>query len=248
MVKREESHYYLTGPGHGIQLKHGKHAGRLVMPIYFQGEGGGGLTGSAHTEIIYSDDGGVTWAHGEPLPNTLGHESVIVELPNGDLQIFMRNTAGNGGRCKTATSLDGGLTWIDVHSTFGDNDAGTNSQLSAIAYSQNVVSAKDGNSYPAVILSMAYNKSRTDGRIYVGLIKEDGTYDNGSTKYTIDWEYKYQVTGASELFAYSSLVELSNGKVGMIYEASPTNSWADGLQHMYYDEYEIETLTSKPLQ
>lgn len=76
---------------------------------------------------------------------------------------------------------------------------------------------------------MAYNKSRTDGRIYVGLLKPNGTYDNGSAKYTIDWEYKYQVTGASELFAYSSMVELSNGKVGMIYEASPTDSWADGL-------------------
>lgn len=247
MVKREESHYYLTGPGHGIQLQHGEHAGRLIMPIYFQGEGGGGLTGSAYTEIIYSDDGGVTWAHGEPLPNTLGHESVIVELPNGNLQIFMRNTASSGGKCKTATSLDGGLTWIDVHSTFGDSGAGTNSQLSAIAYSQNVVSARDGQSYPAVLLSMAYNRSRTDGRIYVGLLKEDGTYENGSTKYTIDWEYKYQVTGASELFAYSSLVELSNGKVGMIYEASPTDSWADGLQHMYYNEFDIATLISQPL-
>lgn len=249
MVKRENSHYYLTGPGHGIQLQHGEHAGRLVVPIYFQQpNGGGGLTSSACTEVIYSDDGGVTWQHGEPLPNTLGHESVVVELPNGNLQIFMRNTASSGGKCKTATSLDGGQTWIDVASTFGDNYAGTNSQLSAIAYSAPVVSAKDGQTYPAVILSMAYNKSRTDGRIYVGLLKPNGTYDNGSVKYTIDWEYKYQVTGASELFAYSSLAELSNGKVGMIYEASPTDSWADGLQYMFYSEYTIDTLIRTPLQ
>ena len=248
MVKREESHYYLTGPGHGIQLKHGEYAGRLVMPIYYQGEGGGGLTGSAHTEAIYSDDGGMTWSHGEPLPNTLGHESVIVELPNGNLQIFMRNTASSGGKCKTATSLDGGQTWIDVHSTFGDTGGGTNSQLSAIAYSQSVVSAQDGQSYPAVILSMAYNQSRTDGRIYVGLLKNDGVYANGSTKYRIDWEYKYQATEASDLFAYSSLVELSNGKIGMIYEASPTNTWADGLQYMFYDEYDIGTLINQPIQ
>ena len=44
------------------------------------------------------------------------------------------------------------------------------------------------------------------------------------------------------------MVELSNGKVGMIYEASPTNSWADGLQYMYYGEYDIDSLTSQPLQ
>ena len=248
MVKRENSRYYLTGPGHGIQLKVGDHAGRLIVPIYFQqSTSTGGLTSSACTEVIYSDDGGVTWQHGEPLPNTLGHESVIVELPNGDLQIFLRNTASSGGRCKTATSSDGGLTWHDVKSTFGDNDAGTNSQLSAIAYSQPIVSAKDGNRYPAILLSMAYNKSRTDGRLYVGLVKPDGTYDDGSTKYTIDWEYKYQLTDSSQLFAYSSLIELSNGKVGIIYEASQTNSWADGLKGMYYNEYDISTLINTPL-
>ena len=248
MVKRENSNYYLTGPGHGIQLQSGEHAGRLVVPIYFQqSSGSGSLTSGAHTEAIYSDDGGITWTHGEPLPNTVGHESVIVELPNGDLQIFMRNTTSSGGRCKTATSSDGGQTWHDVKSTFGDNDRGTNSQLSALAYSGEVTSAKDGKAYPAVLLSMAYNTSRTDGRIYVGLVKPDGTYDDGRVKYTIDWEYKYQVTEASELFAYSSLVELSNGKVGMLYEASPTNSWADGLQHMYYEEYTIEALTETPL-
>lgn len=98
--------------------------------------------------------------------------------------------------------------------------------------------------YPAVLLSMAYNKSRTDGRLYVGLVKPDGTYDDGSTKYTIDWEYKYQLTDSSQLFAYSSLIELSNGKVGIIYEASQTNSWADGLKGMYYNEYDISTLIS----
>lgn len=248
MVKRESSRYYLTGPGHGIQLAVGEHKGRLIVPIYFQqAASSGGLTSGACTEIIYSDDGGITWSHGEPLPNTLGHESVVVELPNGDLQIFMRNTASSGGKCKTATSSDGGITWHDVKSTFGDNDRGTNSQLSAIAYSQEVVSAKDGNSYPAVLLSMAYNQSRTDGRIYVGLVKPDGTYSDGRIKYMIDWEYKYQVTNSSELFAYSSMAEMSDGKIAMIYEASPSNSWADGLQHMYYSEYNIDALTATPL-
>ncbi|MFR7744461.1 MAG: exo-alpha-sialidase [Acutalibacteraceae bacterium] len=107
------------------------HAGRLVVPIYYQLTGGNGtLTSGARTEVIYSDDGGNTWAHGDCLPGTVGHESVVVELPNGNLQIFMRNTSGSGGKIKTATSLDGGETWIDVTSGLGDNLAGTNSQLS----------------------------------------------------------------------------------------------------------------------
>ena len=98
--------------------------------------------------------------------------------------------------------------------------------------------------YPADLLSMAYNTSRTDGRIYVGLIKENGQYDNGSMKYSIDWEYVYQVTEASALFAYSSLVELGDGRIGMIYEASPTTSWADGLRYMYYEEFTMSELTA----
>ena len=245
MVKREESRYYLTGPGHGIQIQNGDHAGRLVVPIYYQLTGGNGtLTSGARTEVIYSDDGGNTWTHGDCLPGTVGHESVVVELPNGNLQIFMRNTSGSGGKIKTATSLDGGETWIDVTSGLGDNLAGTNSQLSALSYSGTVVSKKDGQAYPAVLLSMAYNTSRTDGRIYVGLIKENGQYDNGSTKYSIDWEYVYQVTEASALFAYSSLVELGDGRIGMIYEASPTTSWADGLRYMYYEEFTMSELTA----
>lgn len=54
----------------------------------------------------------------------------------------MRNTSGSGGKIKTATSLDGGETWIDVTSGLGDNLAGTNSQLSALSYSGTVVSKK----------------------------------------------------------------------------------------------------------
>ena len=238
----------LTGPGHGIQIKNGEHAGRLVMPIYFQGpSSAGSLTSSAHAEVIYSDNGGVTWAHGEPLPDTLGHESVVVELPNGHLQIFMRNSASTGGKCKTATSIDGGQTWIDVQSTFGDSYAGVGSQISAISYSQNVTSAQDGQLYPAIILSTAYKQSRTDGRIYVGLLTPNGTYADGSAKYGIDWEYKYQITASNELFSYSSLAELSNGKIAIIYVASPSNTWADGLQRMYYSEFDIATLIAQPL-
>lgn len=248
MVKREEARYYIVGPGRGLQIKQGPNAGRLIVPIYYQlATSSGGLTSNAQTEVIYSDDGGVTWQHGQPIPSTLGHESVIVELPDGQLQIFIRNTASSGGKCLTAKSLDGGVTWTQGVSTFGDTSTGTNSQLSAISLSYSVVSADDGHSYPAVLLSMAYERSRTDGRIYVGLIKPDGTYDDGTIKYRIDWEYKYQVTETSELFAYSCLAELADGTIGMIYEASPTNSWADGLQQMYYSEYDIATLISSAI-
>lgn len=51
-------------------------------------------------------------------------------------------------------------------------------------------------------------------------------------------------TEASALFAYSSLVELGDGRIGMIYEASPTTSWSDGLRYMYYEEFTMSELTA----
>lgn len=235
MVKRENSRYYITGPGSGLQIKNGAHAGRILIPIYYQGK--------SSTEVIYTDDGGETWKHGEPIPSNLAlHESAIVEMPDGSLQIFVRNTIGSGGKLITARSYDGGETWNEVSSLFGDNEQGTNCQISAINYSKDVKSTKDGNSYPAVLLATTSSKSRTNGHIYVGLIKPS---NNG---YFIDWEYDYTLTGRNEPFAYSCMAELANGKIGILYETSENTSWSTGLQQMYYKELTMEELTAHPFQ
>lgn len=237
MVKREDSRYYITGPGSGLQIKNGKYAGRILIPMYYQ------YNGKSCTEVIYTDDGGTTWQHGNRIPSNLGlHESAIVEMPDGSLQIFVRNTAGSGGMIITATSDDGGENWTDGTSLFGDNKAGTNCQISAINYSAEVKSAKDGKSYPAVLLATTSSKARTNGHIYVGLIKPDN-----ADGYTIDWEYDYVLTGNNELFAYSSMAELSDGRIGILYETSENNSWSTGLQQMYYKELTIGELTKNPM-
>ena len=238
MFKRENSHYYVLGPGQGIQLKQGTHAGRLLMPIYYDGGTG------TYTEVIYSDDGGQTWTHGESIPNnnTL-HESALVEMPDGSVKIFVRNTRNSGGKIITATSVDGGETWIDVKSALGDNATGVNSQISTIKYSETIRSSIDGQYYPALILVSANERARVNGKMFVGLIKEDGTYSNGAQKYRVDWEYEYNITGTNELFAYSSMTELANGKIGLLYEASETNLWSDGLKAIYYKEFAVNTYT-----
>ena len=231
MVKRENSRYYITGPGSGLQIQNGEYEGRILIPIYYQGK--------SSTEVIYTDDGGKTWQHGEPIPSQLAlHESALVEMPDGSLQIFVRNTTGSGGKLITARSYDGGETWTEVGSLFGDNERGTNCQISAINYSKEVRSAKDGKEYPAVLLATTSSKARTNGHIYVGLVKPSGD------GYAIDWEYDYTLTGQNELFAYSCMAELSNGKVGILYETSENNSWSTGLQQMYYKELTMDELTA----
>lgn len=238
MVKPENSTYFITGPGCGIQLKTGVHADRILIPVYY------GINGVSSTAVIYSDNGGTTWNLGTKIPVTYGiSEAALTEMPDGSVKIFARNTASSGGKYIVATSTDGGETWIDAKSALGDNAAGVNSQISALRLSGTVADPDDlTQTYPALLMCSAGNSSRTNGHIWVGLIKEDGTYDNGATKYTIDWAYSYELTGASELFAYSCMTQLADGRIGILYEASPDGTWLTGLQGIYYNEFLLSEL------
>ena len=157
-------------------------------------------------------------------------------------QAVLRNTSVLGGTVVEATSTDGGQTWRDVKSTFGNNSAGINCQMSAVRLGSPVRSRADGKEYPALLLSCANRKDRTNGRLFMGLLKEDGTYPGGARKYRIDWEYQYDVTPAGTLYAYSCLSELNDGRVALLYESSPSASWDEGLQRIYYREFRAETL------
>lgn len=126
-VKQPWMRFLGTSPGNGIQIKHGEHKGRLVMPVYYNHEEG--ITFSC--AAVVSDDGGNTWKLGaSPNDNrrfegqTLNsrtlrddraslHESVIVESAPGELTVFMRNQHQSGLVGK-AISKDGGLTWGPV--------------------------------------------------------------------------------------------------------------------------------------
>ena len=107
--------WYATGPGVGIQLQHGPHAGRLVIPANHSfDDPAGTLRGgpySHRTHVIYSDDRGLTWKRGG---STGAHtnESQIVELaaPAGGLLLDMRSYF-NRSRRTHSRSTDGGATW-----------------------------------------------------------------------------------------------------------------------------------------
>ena len=85
--------------------------------------------------------------------------------------------------------------------------------MSAVRLGSPVRSRADGKEYPALLLSCANRKDRTNGRLFMGLLKEDGAYPGGARKYRIDWEYQYDVTPAGTLYAYSCLSELNDGRV-----------------------------------
>ena len=97
----------------GINIKHGPHKGRLlvpsrVFPNYNKHEEAKGYTNAA-----YSDDHGKTWIPSEPFPLDGTGESGLVELNDGTIYINSRTHTRKGNRW-VAYSDDSGETWRDL--------------------------------------------------------------------------------------------------------------------------------------
>jgi sialidase-1 len=99
-----------TGPGIGIQLKHGPKAGRLIIPCHMRRKG---LSVSDNRMwVFYSDDHGANWQYCDN--HALGNESQIVQLSDNKLMLNGRNQNKKGGhpfRRLMSYSFDGGVTW-----------------------------------------------------------------------------------------------------------------------------------------
>lgn len=110
VVKRPEIQSDASGPGIGIELERGKHAGRLLFPF------NEGAHGQWTAFSVYSDDGGKTWERGvsaPKLPGTNPNETQFVELSDGSVMLNARNQ-GPGKFRLSAFSKDGGQTWSEA--------------------------------------------------------------------------------------------------------------------------------------
>jgi sialidase-1 len=101
---------------HGITLRHGKHAGRIIRPSrYYAGKNHKSSWPMHYTNAIYSDDAGKTWLTSEPFPALGTGEATLAELSNGTIYYNSRRHWAQQGadprRRWTATSTDGGVTW-----------------------------------------------------------------------------------------------------------------------------------------
>ncbi|WP_307014394.1 exo-alpha-sialidase [Arcanobacterium wilhelmae] len=219
-----DSKYSLIAPGKAVQTRAGVHPGRLIVSVYTQKAGG------TFAESVYSDDGGLNWNRGGDIPNNANlHESTIVELSGGTLLSFNRNP-GNNGKVLWSYSADGAMTWSAPQSAFGDSAQGVASQVSAVALSKNLKSKKTGEELPTIAVLTPTERDRTHGVVHFGVVH------NSETRPEIEWVGTTEITAAGKKFGYSSIEQLKNGKIGVLYEASPTGSWADGLKSIYYRE------------
>jgi len=110
--------WYATGPVHGIRLARG---GRLVVPANHSiappaGSPDNGTEAKYYGgHLLYSDDGGATWAIGAVDDNPNGYlnvnETTVAELPDGRLYLNTREHNGTApGNRADAYSADGGVT------------------------------------------------------------------------------------------------------------------------------------------
>ncbi len=103
---------------HGITLRHGKHAGRLIRPTRFYGAGNRpeSIWHTHYTNAMFSDDGGKTWQVSEPFPENGTGEATLAELSDGRIYYNSRvhwQERPKNTRRREAWSNDGGKTWTD---------------------------------------------------------------------------------------------------------------------------------------
>ena len=102
------------GSAHGIQLRHGEHAERLLCPSRVSVghyDTWDGLRFCSYNNSVYSDDHGMTWKASAPVQAATG-EGTLIE--NGDGSITYNSRAFHGDQKRyLATSTDGGETYGD---------------------------------------------------------------------------------------------------------------------------------------
>jgi sialidase-1 len=101
-----------TGPGIGIQLTHGTHKGRLIIPSDHRRQ----LPDKQmewNSHMMFSDDHGATWQIGAPIQEG-GNECQVIEREDGSLLVNTRMQGNFHGFRGIATSNDGGATWTAI--------------------------------------------------------------------------------------------------------------------------------------
>lgn len=193
-------YWYATGPGNGIQMR----SGRIVIPC-------------DHTEnpkspviyghVLYSDDGGKTWAHGDRTA-AVTDESTVVELDNRVLLMNSRYGSVVGNFRYIQTSSDGGKTWTNPHFDYNLPDP-------CVEGSQIRLALPRCSSCQWLLFS---NPADINARKNLAIRMST---DGGAT-------YRYARILDPNQAGYSALVQLTESRFGVLYE-NGTKSFFDKI-------------------
>jgi len=188
----------LAGPGNGIQLASGPHAGRLIFPVYAYGN-------PYYSTLIYSDDHGATWHLGGNA-GTGGGEVQMAETAGGGLIASMRdnNFAGSGVRT-FSRSTDGGISWDTPYNNTTNPPTIPDPGCQGNIY--RLTTTNDSNASRLIHANAAHASSRVNMTLRI-------SYDEGAT-----WAVSNLVYAGGS--AYSSVTKLATGEVGLLFEKDP---------------------------
>ena len=225
--------WYATGPMHGIQLEHGKHAGRLIVGASFETYDGVGKHVYG-THLLYSDDSGETWHIGATTSRddgkVIAQEVTVIELTDGRIYALARERGTDPGNRAFAISSDGGdtfdapfrtlpqLVMPDVQGSllrFSGRDEGD--QRNRILFS--------APAHPAAREVMTVRSSYDEARTW-------GTWQQGKVFY---W-------GPT---AYSDMVRLDGDQAGLLYEAGVATPY-ETIRYARFNEAYLATPNGTP--
>lgn len=211
-VKQSGWGWYATGPVHGIQLKRGAQAGRLVVPANHRIGSAGSDAGAFGAQVLYSDDHGATWhmdavfeAANGAAPNETTLEELAPASPDGGSRIYInsRDYGSDAGNRSEAWSADGGTSYSVPYN--GNPFFVTPvCQGSLLRYS----STDDGDNKNRILFSSPNGGSRNNGAIWIST-DEAGTWSQPKSIH-------------SGAYAYSDMVRTADDHLGVIFETGTT--------------------------
>jgi len=191
--------WYATGPGGGIQLQNGPHAGRLVVACDHTETD----TKHGYSHVIYSDNHGQTWQLGGSSMEGV-NECGVVELTGGKLMLNMRNCDKSKKNRQVTVSDDGGQSWRDQR--FEE------ALIEPICQGAIRRCRWPGQNAPGVILFS--NPASLTNRVNLTV---RASFNDAQT-----WPIARVLHAGPS--AYSDLAVLANGQIACLFEAGTTNA------------------------
>jgi sialidase-1 len=106
----DDAGYFVVNNDRIIQLA----SGRIVVPTSLHKTKDTPYSNSGKIKCYYSDDNGISWKRGNPLPSpdsVITQEPGVVELADGRIMMIIR---ASGGRQYQSFSSDRGVTWSEA--------------------------------------------------------------------------------------------------------------------------------------
>ncbi len=218
---------FSAGPGHGIQLTQGEHAGRLVIPgrhSYVRpGQECTDLTGAGGHALL-SDDGGQTWRVGavdeQGIEDVRPSEISVVELADGRLYFNARDQGNTPGQRVDTTSSDGGETLDEPY------DAVNGIVTSKVEGSVVRLPATRSSRRDRVVLSVPnHPTSREKLTLF-------SSFDNGAT-----WAPSYEIYDGPSAYSELAVLDAGHGNrdIGVLYESGERLYPGDPDQTYHHD-------------